>query len=292
MVRIAGRAPWLDVMVVPAIGVLVLVIGYPVVYTLYLSTLRLNLADMEPARSVGLRNYAHLAADPVFWSALENTAIYTIGSVAIAAILGLILALLTEDLLGWRFRVVRTLLLMPWAVPLVVVAFLFRFMFLQDGGIINALLRRAGLIAAPVPWLNDARLALPSVMVTNVWTMIPFFFLLLSAALAAIPNEVIEAGRIDRAGTFGMVFHIKLPFLRNALLISSLLMVISNVNDFAKVWSMTEGGPGYATTTLVVYVYRLAFGDFNFGYASAIGVVWLVLLLIFAALYLRAIRNP
>src|SRR5579875_706465 len=99
MVRTARRAPWLDVMVVPAIGVLVLVIGYPVVYTLYLSTLRLNLADMEPARSVGLRNYAHLAADPVFWSALGNTAIYTIGSVAIAATLGLILALLTEDLL-------------------------------------------------------------------------------------------------------------------------------------------------------------------------------------------------
>jgi ABC-type sugar transport system permease subunit len=89
-----------------------------------------------------------------------------------------------------------------------------------------------------------------------------------------------------------MVFHIKLPFLRNALLISGLLMVIANVNDFAKIWAMTEGGPGYATTTLVVYVYRLAFGDFNFGYASAIGVVWLVLLLIFAAFYLRAIRTP
>jgi multiple sugar transport system permease protein len=288
----ARRAPWLDTMVMPAIGALVLVIGYPVIYTLYLSTLRLNLADMAPARAVGLRNYAHLLVDPVFWSALVNTAIYTIGSVAIAAIAGLALALLTENLLGWRFRLVRTLLLMPWAVPAVVVAFLFRFMYLQDGGIINAVLQRAGLIGAPVPWLNDAHLALPSVMVTNIWTMIPFFFLLLTAALAAIPNEVIEAARVDRARTFGMVFHIKLPFLRNALLISSLLMVISNVNDFAKVWAMTEGGPGYATTTLVVYVYRLAFGDFNFGYASAIGVVWLALLLVFAGFYLRAIRTP
>ena len=88
-----------------------------------------------------------------------------------------------------------------------------------------------------------------------------------------------------------MVFDIKLPFLRNALLISSLLMIISNVNDFAKIWAMTEGGPGYSTTTLVVYVYRLAFQNFDFGYASAIGVVWLVLLLIFAWLYLRALRT-
>ena len=129
-------------------------------------------------------------------------------------------------------------------------------------------------------------------MVANIWTMVPFFFLLLSAALAAIPNEVIESARIDRARTASMIFHIKLPFLRNALLVSSLLMIISNVNDFAKIWAMTEGGPGYSTTTLVVYVYRLAFEDFNFGYASAIGVVWLLLLLGFAFAYLRTLRTP
>jgi ABC-type sugar transport system permease subunit len=288
----ARRTPWLDTMVLPTIGVLMLVIGYPVVYTLFLSTQRMNLLDIEPARFIGARNYQRLAADPVFWSSLENTAIYTFGSVVVAALFGLALALLTENLLGWRFRAVRSLLLVPWAVPFVVVAFLFRFMFLQDGGVINAVLLRVGLIAAPVPWLNDSKLALPSIMLTNVWTMTPFFFLLLSAALAAIPNEVIESARVDRARIWSMVFHIKLPFLRNALLISGLLMVIANVNDFAKIWAMTEGGPGYATTTLVVYVYRLAFGDFNFGYASAIGVVWLVLLLIFAAFYLRAIRTP
>lgn len=288
---IRSKPPLLDTMILPALGVLGMVVGYPVIYTVVLSTQRLNLADMEPARFVGLRNYGRLLADPVFWSSLENTVIYTLVSVALAALFGLALALLTDSLLGWRFRVVRALLLVPWAVPFVVVAFLFRLMLLQDGGIVNALLQRAGLIDAPILWLNDARLALPSVIVTNIWTMTPFFFLLLSAALAAIPNEVIEAARIDGAETWSMVFDIKLPFLRRALLISCLLMVISNVNDFAKIWAMTEGGPGYSTTTLVVYLYRLAFGDFNFGYASAIGVVWLVLLLVFATLYLRAIRT-
>jgi ABC-type sugar transport system permease subunit len=279
-------------MVLPAIGVLTLVIGYPVAYTIYLSSQRMNLLDMDPSRFIGWRNYQRLAEDPVFWSSLVNTVIYTFGSVILSALFGLVLALLTESLLGWRFRVVRALLLAPWSVPFVVVAFLFRFMFLQDGGVINAVLLRGGLISEPVRWLNDAKLALPSIMVTNIWTMIPFFFLLLSAALAAIPDEVIESARIDRARNWSMVFQIKLPFLRNALLISTLLMVIANVNDFAKIWAMTEGGPGYATTTLVVYVYRLAFGDFNFGYASAIGVVWLALLLVFAWFYLRAIRTP
>ena len=287
----AKRPPWIDSMILPAVAVLGLVIGYPVVYTLVLSTQKMNLLDVTPARFVGASNYQSLLADPIFWSSLANTAIYTFGSVAVAAVFGLSLALLTENLLGWRFRAVRALLLTPWSVPFVVVAFLFRFMYLQDGGIINAILLRLGLTTQPILWLNNASIALPAVMVTNIWTMVPFFFLLLSAALAAIPNEVIESARIDRALTWSMIVNIKLPFLRNALLISSLLMIISNVNDFAKIWTMTEGGPGYSTTTLVIYVYRLAFQDFNFGYASAIGVVWLALLLIFAWFYLRVLRT-
>jgi ABC-type sugar transport system permease subunit len=290
--RRTKRVPWLDPFVLPALSVLGIVIGYPVVYTLVLSTEKLNLLDTLPARFIGTGNYAHLSIDPIFWSSLANTAIYTFGSVAVAATFGLALALLTENLLGWRFRVARALLLTPWAVPFVVVAFLFRFMYLQDGGVINAVLLRLGLIARPVLWLNNATLALPAVMVANIWTMVPFFFLLLSAALAAVPTEVVEAASIDGAGTLSMIAFIKLPFLKNALLVSSLLMVISNVNDFAKIWAMTEGGPGYSTTTLVVYVYRLAFGEFNFGYASSIGVVWLVLLLAFAWLYLRTLRMP
>jgi ABC-type sugar transport system permease subunit len=288
--RNAERVPWFDWMVLPAVAVLAIVIGYPVVYTLVLSTRKYNLLDMLPAKYIGGANYAHLFSDPVFWHSLANTAIYTFGSVVVASLLGLALALLTESLTGWRFRAARMLLLTPWAVPFVVVAFLFRYMYLQNGGVINAVLLDLGLVDKPVLWLNNSALALPSIMVANIWAMTPFFFLLLSAALAAIPNEVIESARIDKAGTWSMVYHIKLPFLRGALFISSLLMIISNFNDFAKIWAMTQGGPGYSTTTLVVYVYRLAFENFDFGYASAIGVVWLALLLLFALVYLRALR--
>jgi multiple sugar transport system permease protein len=288
--RKAGRAPWLDWMVLPTLGVLAIVVGYPVVYTLLLSAQDYNLLNMEPARFVGADNYWKLLRDRTFWESLKNTAIYTFGSVGASVLLGLILALLTESLGGLRFRVVRALLLTPWAVPFVVVAFLFRYMYLQNGGVINAVLLSMGLIDAPVSWLNASSLAMPAVMIANIWAMTPFFFLLLSAALAGIPNEVIESARVDRARTWSMIFHIKLPFLRNALLISSLLMIIANFNDFAKIWAMTQGGPGYSTTTLVIYVYRLAFENFEFGYASAIGVVWLLLLFLFALAYLRALR--
>jgi ABC-type sugar transport system permease subunit len=289
--RTVRAEPWLDRMVLPTLAVLAVVVGYPVVYTVVLSATQFNLLDSAPARFIGGANYAKLASDAIFWHALANTAIYTFGSVAAAVVLGLALALLVEGHAGPRMRLVRALLLTPWAVPFVVTAFLFRYMYLQNGGVINALLLRIGAIDTPVSWLNAASLAMPAVMVANVWAMTPFFFLLLSAALAAIPIEVIESARVDRARGLSLAWQIKLPFLRNALLVGSLLMVISNFNDFAKIWATTQGGPGYATTTLVVYVYRLAFESFDFGYASAMGVVWLVLLMVFALAYLRALRS-
>jgi ABC-type sugar transport system permease subunit len=292
----AGRAPqrrepWLDWMVLPTLATLAVVVGYPIVYTLVLSTQHFNLLQPEPPRAVGAANFSQLASDGIFWHALGNTAIYTFGSVAIAVLLGLALALLVETYAGHLMRLARALLLTPWAVPFVVTAFLFRYMYLQNGGIVNALLLSIGAIDSPVPWLNSAALALPAVMAANVWAMTPFFFLLLSAALAAIPNEIVESARVDRARGWAMVLHIKLPLLRNTLLVGSLLMVISNFNDFGKIWAMTQGGPGYATTTLVVYVYRLAFENFEFGYASALGVVWLLLLSVFTLAYLRALRR-
>jgi multiple sugar transport system permease protein len=274
----------------PSLVVLAIVVGYPVVYAFLLSAQDYNLLSSESARFVGAANYRKLFADPTFRLALVNSAIYSFGSVAVSALLGLTLAFMTENLVGRGGRLVRALLLTPWAVPFVVVAFLFRYMYLQNGGAINAVLLSMGAISTPISWLNVSSLAMPAVMLTNIWVMTPFFFLLLSAALAGIPVEVIESARIDRARASSMIFRIKLPFLRNALVISSLLMTIANFNDFAKIWAMTQGGPGYSTTTLVIYVYRQAFENFAFGYASAIGVVWLLLLLVFAVAYLRAAR--
>ncbi|HUH92041.1 MAG TPA: sugar ABC transporter permease [Casimicrobiaceae bacterium] len=288
--RSAESMPWLDPMVLPTLALLAIVIGYPVVDTLLLSAQDYNLVGTEPARFVGAANYWKLLGDPTFRDALVNTAVYTFGSVGASSVLGLVLALLTENVAGRRGRLARMLLLTPWAVPFVVVAFLFRYMYLQNGGAINAVLLASGLVSAPVSWLNVSSLAMPAVMVANIWAMTPFFFLLLSAALAGIPGEVIESARVDRARGLSMIFSIKLPFLRNALVIGNLLMIIANFNDFAKIWAMTQGGPGYSTTTLVIYVYRQAFESFSFGYASAIGVVWLVLLLAFALAYLRAVR--
>ena len=285
--RFGGKAPWLDWMVLPTLIVLALIVGYPVVSTAVLSLQKYDLLMPLPPKYIGGHNFAEIWNDRVFWIALTNTLIYTFGTVFFSALLGGALALLLENLTGRFAGWIAAIVISPWAVPFVVVAFLFRFMYMQNGGIVNDVLLRLGVLSEPAPWLNDAALVLPAIIVANIWATIPFFFLVVAAALSGIPDSVLESARVDRAGLWSTLWHIKLPFLRNPLVIGSLLMVISNFNDFAKVWVMTQGGPGYASTTLVVYVYRMAFENFNLGYASALGVLWLALLLFTAALYIR-----
>lgn len=273
-------------MILPSAVVLAAVIGYPVVKTALLSHTKYNQLSPYPPEDVGAANFTRLAQDPIFWESLGNTAIYTFGTVIIATAAGMLLAVLTENLVR-GFRFLRVALVTPWAVPFIVVAFLFRYMLERDYGVVNAILTALPGTGDGVPWLVSSQWALPSVMAANIWTQIPFFYLLFSAALAAVPNEVVEAARVDKAGGWLMFWRIKLPFLRGAAVVGSLMMVIANFNDFAKIWAMTEGGPGYSTTTLVVYVYRLAFEKFHLGYASAVGVVWLAFLLAFAVVYVR-----
>lgn len=273
-------------MILPSTVVLAAVIGYPVVKTVLLSHTKYNPLSPYPPEGVGADNFTRLAQDPIFWESLVNTAIYTFGTVLIATVAGMLLAVLTENLVR-GFRFLRIALVTPWAVPFIVVAFLFRYMLERDYGVVNAVLTALPGVDDGVPWLVSSQWALPSVMAANIWTQVPFFYLLFSAALAGVPNEVVEAARVDKAGGWLMFWRIKLPFLRGAAVVGSLMMVIANFNDFAKIWAMTEGGPGYSTSTLVVYVYRLAFEKFDLGYASAVGIVWLAFLLAFAVVYVR-----
>lgn len=276
-------------MTAPALVVLALVIGYPIVRAVILSFYHYPL--LNPFRSfIGTGNYQRLGHDPVFWQSLANTGIFTGASVVLGLLVGLVLALALERLQGpWRF--VRGVLLTPWAMPVIVVAFLFQFMFDEQGGITDALLQETGIVHHAIPWLTSPHWAMAAVILANVWQQAPFFLLIFTAALGGVPNEVIEAARIDRARGWSMIAQVKLPYLRNAALVGALLMIIQNFNNFPLIWAMTEGGPGYSTSTLVIYVYRLAFTSFNVGYSSTIGVVWLVLLLIVAAWFIRVLRG-
>lgn len=282
-------ARWFDWMTLPALVILAVVIGYPIVDAVIVSFSNYSL-EFPVHAFVGASNYHVLVHDPLFWQSLRNTLIFTGASVVIGMAIGLVLALALERLSGpWRF--LRALLLTPWAVPVIVVAFLFEFMFTNPGGITNALLEDLHIISSPVPWLTSPDWAMVSVIVANVWTQAPFFLLIFTAALAGVPDTVIEAARIDRAGTWSMIAFIKLPYLRTAATVGAVLMIIQNFNNFPLIYAMTGGGPANATSTLVVYVYELAFTEFKLGYASAIGVIWLVLLLVIVSAFVRVLRG-
>lgn len=282
------RSP-VDWMVLPTLAILAFVIAFPAVRAVQLSLTNYNLIN-GTAHSVGFANYRALVHDGIFRKALENTIYFTLGTVVVGGVIGLLLAFLTEGLVG-RSRILKSLLMTPWAVPTVVTAFLFRYMLEEEGGLVNSVLHSSGITHRTVPFLASPHLALASVTVANVWAQIPFFFLVFSAGLKAVPQEVVEAARVDAASSFDIAARIKLPYLRSTAVVAVLIMVIASFNNFPHIYSMTGGGPGFSTTTLVIYVYHLAFSSYDVGYASAVGVVWLVILLAAAIGFVRVIRS-
>lgn len=279
----------IDWMALPMLAILAFVIAYPAVRAVQLSFTATSLIN-PGSPGVGLRNYQTLAHDTVFTTALTNTAIFSGVSVLAAAVIGLGLALLAERYLS-RYRIVNTVLLTPWAIPTVVAAYLFRYMLQTNGGLVNSVLLHLNLISHPVGFITSPTWSMPSLITANVWTQIPFFFLVILAGLRAVPGEVVEAARADGAGYWATVWHIKLHYLRGPLMIAALLMVITNFNNFAMPVALTGGGPGYSTMTLVLYVYDLAFQSYHVGYAAAVGVIWLIILLAFAMLFVRLVRS-
>lgn len=270
----------------PCVLVLAFVIIYPLARGIYLSLLHYKLTDPTGPTLAYLGNYAAILTDSIFWEALRNTVIFSAASVALGFLAGLVLAvLLDQDLPG--IRVLRGLSLMPWIVPYIVVAFLFLYMFNFDVGVINFLLRVLGVTTENIAWLSNPHSAMIAVITANVWNQIPFYILMFLAGLQTIPVELKEAASIDGASPLQVFWHITVPHLQNIMVIATILMLIRNFNNFPIIWVMTQGGPINSTTTLVIYIFRLAFSEFNFGYAAAVGVLWLVLLMVITAWYVR-----
>ena len=216
---------------------------------------------------VGLDNYVNLARDPVFWLALKNTAVYTLLAVPVDVAVSLALAhLLNQRLPGLRFF--RIAFFIPFLSSTAVVALVWHALYLPDGPI-NTILSRMHL---PAPnWLGDPRFALPAIAAMAIWKHLGFNMLVILAGLQAIPPELEEAGRIDGAGPVALFRRVTMPLLKPVLLVVIILTTIESFQVFDAAYVMTQGGPFYATTTMVYYVYQLAFIQFQMGYAAAVG---------------------
>jgi multiple sugar transport system permease protein len=281
---------WAYLLLLPSLGLILAVVVYPTLWGMGLSfrEMRLNRPDLGTG-FVGLKHYAALADDPIFWLSLKNTALWVTGAALGELLLGLTAALVLNRglLLSKLFGV---LLLLPWFLPNVVAGHMWALMLDPRLGVINDLLVKVGLLEQYKAWFADPGTALAAAMTVEIWHGFPFFALLLLAGLKGIPKDLYEAAAVDGAGAVHQFLHITLPMLKMIIVATVVLRVISLVNSPDILLILTGGGPGRSTQVLSLYAFQKANREFNFGYASALSVVMFALLMVFSYLYVRLSR--
>ena len=268
----------------PAMLALSALAAYPALWVLWLS-LQQRVPIFGIARFVGLDHFVFLAGDARFWNAVRVTLVFTLASVALELTLGVAVALALQRQRSGR-RLALSLLLLGWALPSVVTAKLFEWLYHPSAGLVNVVLG-----GHAINWLGDPRLALPGLVAADVWRTMPFVALLCYARLLTIPVEVYEAARVDGAGRAATLRSITLPLLRPILLIALLFRTLDALRAFDLMFVLTGGGPANTTETLTVYAYRSLFQTLQLGFGAAIGVVVFALVMAVAWAYLRALRG-
>ncbi|WP_207591597.1 ABC transporter permease subunit [Halomontanus rarus] len=278
---------WGWLFLLPTLFALGLVSVYPIFRGIYLGFTQYD--GIGDPQWIGLENYARILGWTEMWIVLRNTLVWAFAAVVIMALVGLGFAtLLNRDFKGRS--VATTLLLLPWAVPFIAIAFNWRLMYSFELGPLNGVLRMIG-VSDGVPWLASSRYALFSVALAWIWRNFPFFMLTFLAAMKGIPNDLYEAARVDGSTKLDTFRHITLPFLQPIAIVVTLLMSLWSLNHFTLIYVMTGGGPGTSSMVLPVYIYRRAFHLREYGLASAIAVVMLTIMLTYGLIYLRLYRE-
>jgi len=276
-------------LVLPAAAVLVAFLAYPLFYVVYNSFFTLDLAARANT-FVGWRNYTALVADPEFAHSVSITAAFVTADLAIQFVLGLALALFAKAYLDDRARGgFVAVMLIPAILAPVVVGLFFKVIYNTDYGVLNWGLQYLGV--PPIPWTSDAHWALWSIILASSWTGGPMMFIILLGGLLNLPDSVYEAAQIDGAGAVRQFFHMTLPMLSPIIFIALILRFADVFNLFDKIFVLTSGGPGQATETIPMHLYRLAFLDLDLSRADALAVVMLVVQMAVGFVMVGAIRR-
>jgi len=270
------------------VPLLVLFVVYPTVTAIQFSLNHVTITgEGLRMRFTGLDNYTRAFRDPLIANAARITLQWVVVVTFLEILIGLALALLISSGIRWRGLVI-SLLMIPIVLPPVSVSLAWRFSYQEQFGVYNYLLGLIGL--GPVRWLSDRNIALFSVMATDIWQATPFVFLLLLAGLQAMPPDPFEAAAIDGASPWQVFRTITVPLLRPTLLVVLLLRTIDAARIFDKIFVMTNGGgPGTATETLTMSIYKTAFIQFDFGYAAGLSFLFQILLVILGTIYVRRV---
>ncbi|MFE0380603.1 carbohydrate ABC transporter permease [Streptomyces inhibens] len=283
-------AQWM--FITPAAAYLLLFFGYPIVKNIVMSFQQYTTTTFYTGAApfVGLQNYSEILSSDLFSKALLTTVLFTAGSIFGQFVLGLALALFFQR--GFPLgRVLRSLLLLPWLLPLVASGTMWRWMLDPDTGVVNDALRHLHLSSSGIPWLTGTSQALVSVILVNIWVGIPFNTTILYGGLQDIPTHLYEAAKLDGAGPVTSFRHVTWPLLRPVVSVVLVLGVVYTVKVLDIILVVTGGGPANATETIATQSYELSFQQFEFGRGAAMSNILIVISLAFALVYLRANRR-
>ena len=271
-------------LVLPALVLFALITVYPLFNSMYQGFLEKSL--LWPGEEyVGLENIEKVLEDD-FGDLLMTTLTFTIYATVLPFVIGFAVALILNSSIPGK-GLLRSLFLLPWLIPAVVVSFLWMWIFNANYGVLNGFLRQTHLIQENINWLGHSERAMIAVIIAKTWNTFPWMAVMLLAGLQTIPKELNEAAAIDGANRLRVFRHITLPQLRGIIGTVTLLSFIWNFQHFETIYVMTTGGPAKATTTFAVAVYKTAFQEFNLGEAGAIGILWMILLSIVVVIYIK-----
>jgi multiple sugar transport system permease protein len=267
----------------PSYLIFLAIMAFPAIWNVGISFFSVSYGS---DKFVGLSNYGHIFTSSQFYSSLWLTLYWTASVFVGQFLLGLLLALFFNRRL-WVGKFLKPLMIIPWAVPGIVAATAWSFMYSQDGLIDQILKPLFGIAPA---WLASPTLAMPAVIVAGIWKGAPFYFLMILAGLQSIPHELVEAAQVDGASRLRILVSVEMPYISNVLAVTSVLGLIWTANYFDGIYLMTQGGPINATMTLPIWIYNTAFTDFNLSEASALSVILLIIVLVLTIPALRQRR--
>jgi len=268
-----ARIAWL--FLAPMIAVLLMVAAWPLARTVLFSLTNANLSELAQWQFIGIANYRYLLTDPLWWRAVGNTLVFTIVSVGLETVLGLIIALALDAHMPGR-GLLRAAVLIPWAIPTVVSAKMWGWMLHDLHGVVNAMLLAIGLIDRPLAWLANPTLSMAAVIAVDVWKATPFMALLILAALQVLPREIYEAARVDGVNPVRVFFRITLPLIRPALLVAVIFRGLDALRVFDIVYVLTGNNENTATMSVYARQQLVDFQDVGFGSAAATGLFMVV----------------
>ena len=284
-----ARTAWL--LVIPSLVVILGVTLWPIIYTFILSFYHAPTGINQVRTFVGLGNYIEMVKDQIFWETIGRTMYFTVVSVGLEMVLGLAVAqLIHSHPWGWKF--LRFCLIIPWAVPTIVNGAMWRWIYSADFGALNGLLMQLGLIKHYVPWLTLPNMAMPLVILADVWHMMPFVALILQAALATLPTELDEAAAVDGANAFQRFWQIRLPLLRPAILVALIARTVDAFRVFDIVYIITSSGPANRTLTITYLTYLNSFPYGKQGIGAALSFLISIFTIVMALIFIRLLYHP